>query len=261
MTTPTTTPKPRARRTTTAKKTTTGTTTAKKTTTTRRRTTKKKIVPWWKKLLKIPFRFWRSSLILAMFLLGGFITNLDRASNYLQRLEGLKKFMPKVVAELIFPPEEIDFGIAKANQTISGVVTRVIDGDTFIIKSDINNNEVSYRVRMWGIDAPESSQEFGDSSTKALSEKILNKQTTIKVITNDRYARQLCVVYGSDGEDINKYMVENGYAWYYAPYGQEAQYLASAEQLAKYYKRGLWTYPAPIQPWEYRKQLKKQDKK
>lgn len=203
-------------------------------------------------LLKWPLRHWKPVLLLVLFLLGGFISNLDRGARYVSRLRGLKKFLPEPVAELIFPPEYLTFGLATQGEELFGTVTKVIDGDTFIMKS-VGGREDSYKVRMWGIDAPESSQEFGTTSADALSDKILNRAIRLQVAATDRYSRQVCRVFGDNEEDINLYMVKNGYAWYYRDYADGAAYLEQAEAEARRNKRGLWTYPAPQPPWEYRK--------
>lgn len=207
------------------------------------------------KLLKWPLRHWKPVLLLLLFLVGGFVTNLDRGARYVRQLRGLKKFLPEPVAELIFPPEYLTFGLASEGEDLFGTVTRVIDGDTFIMKG-VGGREDSYKVRMWGIDAPESSQDFGSASAEALSDKILNRAVRLQVAATDRYSRQVCRVYGDDEEDINLYMVKNGYAWYYRDYADGASYLEQAEADARRNKRGLWTYPAPQPPWEYRKSIK-----
>ena len=46
------------------------------------------------------------------------------------------------------------------SQEYTGTILRVIDGDTFVFQT----NEGSLTVRMFGIDAPEKSQAFGQES-------------------------------------------------------------------------------------------------
>lgn len=215
-------------------------------------TRKKKRINFTDLLLKWPLRHWKPVTLLLLFLLGGFVTNLDRGARYVRQLRGLKKFLPEPVAELIFPPEYLTFGLAETGEELFGTVSKVIDGDTFIMKS-VGGREDSYRIRMWGIDAPESSQEFGTASQEALEDKILNRAVRLRVAATDRYSRQVCRVYGDNEEDINLYMVKNGYAWYYPDYADGAAYLEQAEHDARRNKRGLWTYTSPVPPWEYRK--------
>ena len=220
---------------------------------------KKKRQPLFKSMLKWPLKHWRTSLILFLFLLGGFISNLDRAANYVRNLRGLRRFMPTVVADLIFPPEYLDFGMAQVGQELFGTVEQVTDGDTFLFRS-VGGNEEAFRVRMWGIDAPESSQTFGRDSAEALSTKILGRAVRLQVAATDRYSRQVCRVYGDNEEDINLYMVKSGYAWYYPDSAPDARFLEDAEAEAIKNKRGLWTYPAPKPPWEFRSEKRSGEK-
>lgn len=219
----------------------------------RRRTPakKKKNTSWLRNLSGLALRHWKFELVLLLFLAGGFISNLDRASRYVQRLRGIRRFMPKPVAELVFPPVYLDYGVAAKGAELFGTVTRVIDGDTFIFKS-VGGSEDSYKIRMWGIDAPESSQTYGAESRRALEDKILNRAVHLVVMDTDRYSRQVCQVYGDFEEDVNLYMVAGGNAWHFSELA-DSRALASAQSQAKKNKRGLWTYPAPEPPWEYRK--------
>ena len=90
-------------------------------------------------------------------------------------------------------------------------VTRVIDGDTFVIES-------GDRVRMIGINAPEASDILGPPSNRRLKELIEFKQVQLLTddITSDRdrYGRLLRYV-ELDGEDINLRMVQEGQATAY----------------------------------------------
>lgn len=91
------------------------------------------------------------------------------------------------------------------------VVTKVIDGDTFITK---NNN----RVRLMGINAPEIGQPKAEIATKFLKQKVLNKKVKLIIQEDymfDIYNRILAVVI-VDGENINKLLVDNGFAEIYS---------------------------------------------
>jgi endonuclease YncB( thermonuclease family) len=51
-------------------------------------------------------------------------------------------------------------------------------------------------------------------------------------------------------------MVQNGYAWHYSYYDKTPAYI-KAEKQARAEQKGLWQDPAPINPFDYRKQNKK----
>lgn len=129
---------------------------------------------------------------------------------------------------------------------LTGKVVGVKDGDTIVLLSGTNQ----YTVRLNGIDAPEKKQAFGQRSKEALSSLIFGKQVTVQVTGTDRYSRNLGTVYLS-GTDINKKMIESGFAWHYKQYDQTPSY-SQAEIAARQSNLGLWADSNPIPPWEYR---------
>ena len=54
-------------------------------------------------------------------------------------------------------------------------------------------------------------------------------------------------------------MDKEGWAWHYKQYSNDEK-LADAESYAKKLRRGLWSDPNPIPPWEYRNNPKKENK-
>jgi micrococcal nuclease len=121
-----------------------------------------------------------------------------------------------------------------------GHISRVIDGDTFIFKGTFQ----TFRVRMYGIDAPEISQFYGDSS-KLFLKKYLYKEATLKTFGKDCYGRTIGILY-VNSENINRLEVLKGYAWaYWVTNYCPDQF--KAENLGL----GLWKYPH-IKPSLYR---------
>lgn len=87
------------------------------------------------------------------------------------------------------------FGIAfaappKVINTLTGKVIGVTDGDT--VKVLVNRQTV--KVRLEGIDTPESSQSFGNKSKEALSKMVFGKTVTVKKTGEDRYGRTLGII-------------------------------------------------------------------
>ena len=145
-------------------------------------------------------------------------------------------------------------------QVFHGRVDRVIDGDTIVVITEDDN----IRVRIRGIDAPESNQEFGGESRLALEELLNGRTVVLKSDQQDRYGRTLASVAVS-GTDVGLYMIENGYAWYYEAYGlqipvewQKAYRLAQAD--AKSLQVGLWQGQGVIPPWTWRKHKREEEK-
>jgi endonuclease YncB( thermonuclease family) len=130
---------------------------------------------------------------------------------------------------------------------ILGKVVGVTDGDTITV---LDGEKQQHKIRLEGIDTPESHQAFGTQSTKALSEKIFGKQVKVKWEDQDRYRRILGHIY-LDDRWINKEMVEEGWAWHYKKYSTDKA-LSAAESNSRLKKLGLWKDAKPIAPWDFR---------
>lgn len=142
----------------------------------------------------------------------------------------------------------------KVVEEITGKVVGVTDGDTITVLV----NKESIKVRLEGIDAPESGQSFGTKSNQALSEMVFGKKVTIKKTGEDRYGRTLGVVVVGD-VDANAKMIQDGWAWHFKKYNDEDR-LAKLEVEAREAKRGLWAEATPLAPWDYRARQKKPEK-
>ena len=129
-------------------------------------------------------------------------------------------------------------------------VTAVSDGDTF---TGLTSDNEQVRVRIHGIDAPESRQAFGTKSKQYLSDLIFGKTVDIKIQSTDRYGRTVAWVYTPDGKDAAAEMLKAGMAWHYKQHNKSAEY-AELEQEAQKAKRGLWADKNPVAPWEFRRQ-------
>jgi len=124
---------------------------------------------------------------------------------------------------------------AIAQQIISGQA-RVIDGDSLVIDGE--------RIRLLGIDAPESGQACrdyqnipypcGEFARTALSQMIAKKTVTCTVEGRDRYQRALAVCRVGQ-TDLNAEMVRIGAAVAYI----DPRY-RRLEQDARAARRGIW---------------------
>jgi endonuclease YncB( thermonuclease family) len=132
---------------------------------------------------------------------------------------------------------------------LSGKVVSVADGDTLTLLTHENEQ---IKVRLSDIDAPEKKQPFGQRSKQALSDLCFGKQAIIAVREKDRYKRSVARVYCGQ-VDANEHQVKSGMAWVYRQYSKDAA-LLEVEAEAKAAKRGLWSEPNPVSPWEFRKQ-------
>ena len=140
-------------------------------------------------------------------------------------------------------------GQSRANARITGQVVRILDGDTFELLTD---NKQTVKVRMNGIDAPEKNQAFGQKSKDHLGSLCFRRQVAVVYTGKDQYKRVLGTVYNTSGQNINLRMVEDGMAWHFVRYSSDGQ-LAAAQRYARDNKKGLWSDPRAIAPWEFRR--------
>jgi endonuclease YncB( thermonuclease family) len=135
-----------------------------------------------------------------------------------------------------------------AGRGVQGAL-RVVDGDTL----DVGG----VRVRLEGIDAPESGQSCrrrwlgwwacGHEAAAALRRLTEGRAVRCDPRGTDKYGRVLAVCY-ADGVDINAQMVRHGYAWAFIKYSQS---YVREEALARAERLGIWQ--AQSEPaWEYR---------
>lgn len=133
--------------------------------------------------------------------------------------------------------------------SITGKVVAVADGDTITV---LTAGKESVKVRLYGIDAPEAKQAFGNRAKEELSGMVFGKVVTVEVKQKDRYGRTVGLV-TADGVAVNREMVRRGFAWWYRDFAKKDVDFAKAEAEAKNAKRGLWMDKAPVAPWEFRR--------
>jgi endonuclease YncB( thermonuclease family) len=109
-------------------------------------------------------------------------------------------------------------------------VLRVVDGDTIDIALHYEETGkiFQHRVRLYGIDTPEKrpslSNENRDKeiaaskkSSEALTQKL--KENDNLVVAHfykpDKYGRLLCTLYDKQGDNINNWMIQSGFAYEY----------------------------------------------
>jgi micrococcal nuclease len=133
-------------------------------------------------------------------------------------------------------------------ETFDAKVVSVIDGDTI----SVLHNGGKERVILYGIDCPESAQEFGPEAKKFTDESCYGKMVTIECKGTDPRGRTIAVVTLPDGTSLNKQLLEQGFAWWsdkFAPGETRFQVLQAS---ARTKKIGLWSGSNPIPPWLFR---------
>jgi endonuclease YncB( thermonuclease family) len=137
---------------------------------------------------------------------------------------------------------------AHKNPTLQGLA-KVVDGDTIAI-GDV-------RVRLEGIDAPESTQacglrtggewRCGEAASRQLARLIGHAAVRCDDLGPDKYGRTLGRCF-SGSTNLNAEMVRTGFAWAFIKYSNA---YVREEADAKLARLGIWQGPA-IAAWDYR---------
>jgi micrococcal nuclease len=134
-----------------------------------------------------------------------------------------------------------------------GIVTYVTDGDTLWIRpTNAASNSEPKKIRINGIDAPESCQAYGNESTAALKKFVASKTVSVVSKRFDDYGRDVAQV-SINGVDVGSWMVSNGHAWSYhsrhsaGPYRKE-------EESATRSRLGLFSDASAVEPRFFRKE-------
>ena len=132
-----------------------------------------------------------------------------------------------------------------------------IDGDTIEIQGK--------RIRLHGIDAPESAQFCRDKdgqpyacgriAAHVLSGYLANSRPTrCEVRDRDRYGREVATCYRADGKDAAAFLVRHGHALDWKKYSGGAY--AAEQAAAQAAREGMWQGEFD-QPWDWRRGQRK----
>jgi micrococcal nuclease len=123
------------------------------------------------------------------------------------------------------------------------LVERVVDGDTIVIENDI-------RIRLLGIDSPESTECYGEEAKQELAKQVLGLEVFLEKDQTasdsfDRLLRYVIVRNENPEEDdvsVNSLLVRNGYAksLYTKPNRRYLAQFQADERQAQAENLGLW---------------------
>ncbi|NLV46643.1 MAG: thermonuclease family protein [Candidatus Hydrogenedentes bacterium] len=133
-------------------------------------------------------------------------------------------------------------------ELFSGKVTGVADGDTIEVMRD----GMPLKIRLDGIDCPESGQDFGNRAKQLTSGLCFGEEVKVNVKELDRYGRSVASVILPDGTVLNEELVRKGLAWWYEQYSPNNGILKELQEQARSERIGLWSVSNPISPWEFR---------
>lgn len=168
------------------------------------------------------------------------------------RLRRLIGWHPSVARRIKLHALLLLIGMASGAQAFQGQivgVASVIDGDTIEIRGQ--------RIRLHGIDAPESGQTCirrsgqswpcGQQAALALADKVGRATISCEGQGTDRYQRVIAVC-SKGTEDLNRWMVAQGLAVAYRRFSHD---YVDAEEGAHRAGRGMWSGTFEM-PWDWR---------
>lgn len=145
------------------------------------------------------------------------------------------------------------FGAPATATPLVGVPS-VVDGDTIEMHGQ--------RIRLSGIDAPESAQlcldaawkkyRCGQKASLALADFLKSHRPTSCIEVDRDQFRRMVAVCTAGGVDIGEWMVRRGYTLDWPRYS--AGFYTKAQNEAQAAKRGMWDGSFE-RPWEWRKQM------
>lgn len=193
-------------------------------------------------------------IIIALLLLKSIPTEMELSSNF--------DFTNSSIIESVHTETQKDTCNIELTECI---VTKIVDGDT--IKAISNNSDSEIKIRLIGIDTPESVHSDNSKNTiwgqyaSAYTKKLLSEGQTIwleyDTEQTDRYGRTLAYVWLSEDTSnisnmLNAKLLEDGYAMN-KEYKPNIKYSSQFEQIritAMESKTGLWSDEGFCNLWE-----------
>jgi endonuclease YncB( thermonuclease family) len=132
---------------------------------------------------------------------------------------------------------------------IRGRIVRVVDGDTVTMRFA----DGTFTVRLWGIDAPESSQPYGPMAAAGLRAVAEGEEAVLHLHKTGPYGRLIgeVEVWGESRFFAGRALALAGLAWADRQHAT-TDLLRELEQEARREGKGLWSQERPVPPWRHR---------
>jgi endonuclease YncB( thermonuclease family) len=129
-------------------------------------------------------------------------------------------------------------------------VVRVIDGDTL----EIQRQGRIQRVRIWGIDTPESGQPYASGAREFTQNLLAGREVQIRPVDFDVYGRLVAMI-TVDENNISEELVRSGFAWVHIYFCNEpiCDVWQGLQASAMSRRIGLWSDSHPVAPWQWKK--------
>jgi micrococcal nuclease len=148
---------------------------------------------------------------------------------------------------------------AEVQQRIKAKLTRVIDGDTVEITS---KDHKVFIVRLWNIDCPEITQDFGKEAKQFLEDKVLDLDIDFELVSVGKYNRNVGKIFVTKSNntrvDIATALLASGFA--HATTQNLRDPYVMFEARGRRSKIGLWSDENHIIPSDFRNKITLKEK-
>lgn len=135
-------------------------------------------------------------------------------------------------------------------QSYEGKGHEVLDGDTIHLLRETGQ---IVRIELYGIDAPERGQPFGDAAVRAVRRFVFRTEVRARAEASGPDGRHFFVV-RVDDRVLNELLLRKGLAWWDRQRAPRNDRYRRLEQRARAAGRGLWAQPDPVPPWLWREE-------
>lgn len=153
----------------------------------------------------------------------------------------------RFILVLVFIFVSLSFSLADAS---SFRVVWVHDGDTITVEPAKGGARV--RIRLYGIDCPETNQPYGLVAKNYVKNTLLYKPVNIKVKDKDRYGRTVAIVTLETGKILQEELLQAGLAWVEPRHCKKCNDWRALQKEAGKNRQGLWRDKNPVPPWKWR---------
>ena len=144
--------------------------------------------------------------------------------------------------------------------TVDIYLSEIRDGDSFLARDDAASRDIE--VRLYGVDAPEGRQRYGEEAKEYLKELVRENprfnMEVIEVTSSEQYDRDRIIglVYReSPFDSLSHEMVRRGWAYWYHHFDSMNRFkIEEVEIAAKQDRLGIWEDGgSELRPWDYRR--------
>jgi len=97
----------------------------------------------------------------------------------------------------------------KRSNKYPGRILRVVDGDTFEVLIELGFGvSQKFRVRLDGIDTPETTTQKGQKAKKYVQQLIEGKAVILKDAGSEKYGRARAKIELTDGTDLTQFLID-----------------------------------------------------